>query len=442
MVKDLTKGSLLKNIIRFSLPFLLSYFLQTLYGLADLFIIGQYNGSEVISAVSIGSQVTHMVTVIVVGLAMGSLVMIGRFVGAGKQRDISKTIGNTVTVFAVFGTILTIVLWCLTSFLVGVMSTPSESVLQTTQYLRICFAGIPFIVAYNVISSIFRGMGDSKSPMYFIAIACAVNILLDYIFIGYFDMQASGAAMGTILAQAFSVFISLAVIVKRKIITIRKSDLRLDPLFVRNLFQIGLPVALQDGFIQMSFMVITVIANRRGVEVAAAVGIVEKIISFLFLIPSSMMSTISAIASQSIGADRKDLARKVMFLGMKISLSIGVMFVVLLQFFAGNAVAVFTTENEVIRLGAQYLKSYSYDLAVASVHFCFSGFFVACGYSYISFFHNLLSILLLRIPLAFLASVYFPENLFPMGLASPAGGLLQITICVVAYNLLRKRERI
>ena len=291
MEKNLTSGSVLKNIMYFSLPYLLSYFLQTLYGMADLFIIGQFEGVAGTTAVSIGSQVMHMLTVMIVGLAMGTTVSIGQAIGANDKRRAANAIGNTVTLFAIVAAGMLAILLILVNPILQVMSTPQEAVAGTRIYLTICFVGIPFIIAYNVISSIFRGLGDSKSPMYFIAIACVVNIALDYLFMGAFHMGAAGAALGTTLSQAVSVVISLFVIRKRKMgIALKKQDLRPKRRVMGQILNIGVPVALQDGFIQVAFLVITVIANRRGLNQAAAVGIVEKIISFLFLVPSSMLS--------------------------------------------------------------------------------------------------------------------------------------------------------
>ena len=277
MERNLTTGSVGKNILIFSLPYLLSYFLQTLYGMADLFIIGQFDGVASTTAVSIGSQVMHMLTVMLVGLAMGTTVSIARAVGGRNHKQISENVGNTVTLFFGLSIVLTVVLLLLVRPIVGVMSTPAEAVDGTVAYLTICFLGIPFITAYNIISSIFRGMGDSKSPMYFIAIACAANIALDYLFIGALDFGPAGAALGTTLAQTISVAVSLFMILRRKSISLSKGDFHPRRPVVGQILQIGVPVALQDGLIQIAFIVITIIANRRGLNDAAAVGIVEKI---------------------------------------------------------------------------------------------------------------------------------------------------------------------
>ena len=297
MEKDLTSGSVLKNIFTFSLPYLLSYFLQTLYGMADLFIIGRFEGVASTTAVSIGSQVMHMLTVMLVGVAMGTTVCIGRSVGAGDKKQAAKVIGNTVTLFMVGSVVLAAALVGLVDPIVRLISTPEEAVAGTTAYLTICFIGIPCITAYNVLASIFRGMGDSRSPMCFIAAACVVNIGLDFFFMGALRLGPAGAALGTTLSQAVSVLLALCVILKRKSIRLSKSDFCPRKATMKDILSIGLPVAAQDGFIQVSFMLITIMANQRGLTDAAAVGIVEKIISFLFLVPSSMLSTVSAQAS-------------------------------------------------------------------------------------------------------------------------------------------------
>lgn len=365
MEKDLTTGSVLKNIVFFSLPYLLSYFLQTLYGMADLFIIGQFDGVTSITAVSVGSQVMHMLTVMIVGLAMGATVTIGKAVG-GKQMDqASLAVGNTVTLFmGVAGTVM-IVLLLLVKPIVAVMSTPTAAVPGTITYLTICFIGIPFITAYNIISSIFRGLGDSKSPMYFIIVACGANILLDYLFIGGLHMGAAGA-----------------------------------------------------------------------------VGIVEKIIGVVFLVPSTMLSTVSALSAQNIGAGKHDRATGTLRYALLITVGYGIVVAIVMQFVSYHVVGLFTDDTVVVRLGDQYLRSYIWDTIFAGIHFSFSGYFCAYGLSAISFIHNVLSILCVRIPGAYLASVYYPDTLYPMGLAAPGGSLLSVLICVIAFVMMKKRRHV
>ena len=444
MEKNLTTGSVFRNVIRFSLPYLLSYFLQTLYGMADLFIIGQFEGVASTTAVSIGSQVMHMLTVVIVGLAMGTTVCIGQAVGAGDRRRVAQDFGNTVTLFMAVSVALTAALLVLVRPIVSVMSTPAEAIDGTGAYLTICFAGIPFITAYNVISSIFRGMGDSKSPLYFIAVACAANVVLDYLFMGALHLGPSGAALGTTLSQALSVFVSLAVILKRKSLAVTRSDFRPCRPVMGKILRIGVPISLQDGLIQVAFIVITVIANLRGLNDAAAVGIVEKVMSFLFLVPSSMLSTVSVLGAQNIGAGKPVRALQALRQGVFLTVGFGVLAAVAIQFSADGVVALFTDRSTadgaaVVRLGGQYLRGYVWDCIFAGVHFCFSGFFCACGRSGLSFLHNFLAIVFVRVPGAYLTSQMYPATLYPMGLATAAGSLLSVLICIVAFVALTRR---
>ena len=440
MEKNLTSGSVFKNMMMFSLPYLLSYFLQTLYGMADLFIIGQFEGVASTTAVSVGSQVMHMLTVILVGLAMGTTVAVGQAVGAGDLKKASSAIGNTVTLFLGVSVALTVVLLVCVRPIVGIISTPEEAVEGTIRYLTICFIGIPFITAYNIISSIFRGLGDSKSPMYFIAIACVANIILDYVFMGVFRIGPAGAALGTTISQTISVITALVAMGKKKIgIRVAGRDLKPQGKVMGQLLRVGVPVACQDGLIQVAFIIITIIANRRGLSDAAAVGIVEKIISFVFLVPSSMLSTVSALCAQNIGAGKHDRAAKTLQYAIMITVGFGITVSVLVQFFAEPVVGLFTTDQLVQIMGGQYFRGYIWDCVFAGIHFSFSGYFCAYGRSEFSFLHNITAIVLVRVPGVYLMSKLFADTLYPMGLATACGSLLSVVICVVVYHYLKSR---
>ncbi|MFR0880144.1 MAG: MATE family efflux transporter [Oscillospiraceae bacterium] len=438
MERNLTSGSVLKNIIYFSLPYMLSYFLQTLYGMADLFIIGQFDGVAGTTAVSNGSQVMYMLTVIIVGLAMGTTVNIGKAVGRRDREDISRIIGNTATLFMTISVVLMVVLILLVRLIVSVIGTPSQAVEGSANYLTVCFIGIPFITAYNIISSIFRGMGDSKSPMYFIATACFANIVLDYLFMGVLKLGPTGAALGTTLSQTLSVLISLIYIRKKNTgIELEKSDLKPDKETIGKILKTGIPVSLQDGFIQVAFIIITVIANHRGINDAAAVGIVEKVIGVLFIVPSSMLATVSALSAQNIGAKKYDRAEKTLRYAIILTVSYGIVVATITQFISKLIISLFSPDSTVILLGSEYLTGYSWDCIFAGIHFCFTGYFCAYGKSYIGFVHNIISILFIRIPGSYLASAMFSDTLLPMGFAASAGSVLSILICVGAFIWLK-----
>ena len=440
--KDLTEGSIKRNLIGFSIPYLLSYFLQILYGMVDLYIIGQYCGVESITAVSIGSQIMHMLTVIIIGLAMGTTVVVGQAIGAHNGSRVAAVVGNTITLFLAFSVFLTIVLLAGTTGIVSLIETPAEAVSGTVDYLRICFTGIPFIVAYNIIASIFRGLGDSRSPMYFIAVACVANIILDIVFIGMMDMGAAGAAWGTVLSQTLSVVVSLVMVRKRHTVSVSKTDLKPRREEMKSVLKIGIPIALQDGFIQVSFIVITVIANMRGLTDAAAVGVVEKIIGALFLVPSAMLSAVSAIGAQNIGAHKMWRAKRTLWDSIVMAVGYGLVVSVVIQFVASDVVGIFTDDADVIKSGSEYLRSYIWDTGLAGIHFCFSGFFCACGVSIISFVHNIIAIITMRIPFSYLLSVNYPDSLFPMGIATPMGSLISVIVCIGFYIWMSRKGKL
>lgn len=447
MEKNLTTGSVFKNIVLFSLPYLLSYFLQTLYGMADLYIIGQFEGVASTTAVSIGSQVMHMLTVMIVGLAMGTTVAVGQSVGANDKKKTSMSVGNTVTLFMSLSVVLAAVLYVCVKPIVGIISTPADAVSGAEAYLKVCFIGIPFITAYNIISSIFRGLGDSKSPMYFIAVACVANIALDYLFMGAMHMGPVGAALGTTLSQAVSVITALVAIKIKKLgVAVSKEHFKPEKATIGALLRTGIPIALQDGLIQIAFLIITVIANKRGLDDAAAVGIVEKVISFIFLVPSSMLSAVSALCSQNIGAGKKERAILTLKYAILITTVFGIAVCTAVQFCADGIVSMFTDAANadganVVKLGGQYLRGYIFDCIFAGIHFSFSGYFCACGRSEISFMHNVIAVFLVRVPMVYLMSKMFADSLFPMGLATSAGSLLSVTICVIAFAVISRKDR-
>ena len=440
--KDLTQGSILGNIMTFSLPYIFAYFLQILYGLADLFVIGRYCDVDSTTAVSNGAQVMYLVTCVVIGLAMGTTVKTAHAIGAKDNRRAAQIIGNTATMFLGLSLVLAVGLLAFRNGIVSLMDTPMEAVMGTRDYLTVCFIGIPFIMAYNIIASIFRGLGDSKSPMYFVAVACVVNIILDFFFIGYCGWGAMGAALGTTLSQMASVGFALFAIRRHKeVFDVHRHDFKPRWDVISGILKIGFPIAMQDGFIQIAFIVITVIANGRGLYDAAAVGIVEKFIGLVFIVPSAMLSTVSAIASQNIGAMQVSRAQRTMWYAMGITTTYGIIVAIVLQFIPDLAVRIFSDDAQVVSMGGEYLRGYVWDCVFAGLYFCFSGFVTACGYSIIFFAHNFLSIICARIPLVYLASEAYPETLYPMGLATCLGSVLSVVICISVYAWMSRHRK-
>ena len=448
MKDHLTEGSVGRAVLRFSLPYLLSCLLQSLYGMADLYVMGRYADTAGTTAVSVGSQVMHVLTVLIMGLAMGTTVTTARAKGAEagegnrtEAREVCRAVGTSVTLFGGVSLGLTVVMLCMVKPVVAFMATPTDAVSACAAYLTVCFIGIPCITAYNIISAIYRAAGDPLTPLFFVGTACAVNVGLDFLLTGVCGLGAAGVALGTVLAQAVSAVLAVVHTRRTGFIRLKREDLLPDRAVIKEILRIGLPVMIQDGLIQVTFIVITVIANRRGLDDAAAVGIVEKMIGLFFMVPSAMLSTASALCSMCFGAGKDKRAGEILRFCVCAALAWGLGISVLMQFAAEGFVGLFSDSPSVVRLGGTYLRGYIWDCAMAGVHFSFSGYFCARGRSELSFIHNLLSMLCVRIPGAYFGSLYFPDTLFPMGMASTCGSLLSVVICAVFLLRMTGREK-
>ncbi len=438
-MNDLTTGSIGKGLTRFAIPYLCAVFLQTLYGMVDLFVVGLYNTASTTSAVSIGSQVMHMATVVIAGFVMGTTVLVGRDKGAQDEEGIARSVASSFGFFMPLGLVMTVVALLCAGGITSLMLTPAEAVAETNAYLQLCFWGVPFIVLYNVCASVFRGMGDSNRPLIFVGVACVVNIALDFALVGGLGLGAAGAALATVIGQACSAITALVVLLRSGGAMAPRS-VKLHGRSLKQILAVGTPVAFQDGLIQVAFIVITVIANSRGLIASSSVGIVEKIIGFLFLVPSAFLAALSAFTAQNIGAGKPERARKGLAFALAVTVVYGLVMAIYCQFLPGTLVGLFTNDSAVYAAGCEYLRSYAWDAAFAAIHFCFSGYFCGSERSIVSFIHNLASIVLMRIPGAYLASIIFPDSLYPMGWAAPAGSLLSAAICVAVYAAIRRRE--
>lgn len=437
---DLTRGSVFRNLIQFAWPYLLACFLQTFYGVADLLIAGLYNGATVTSAISIGSQLMHMITLLLAGFAMAVTVLTGQAFGAGDHGKFRQVAGNAIVGFTWLALISCLVALPMTSPLLSILQTPPEAYGNAHAYTQICFFGIPLIAAFSVISAIFRGAGDTRSPMGCVAVAGFFNIVLDFLFMGHFGLGATGAAYATVIAQLFSV-ISAGIMIRRipQIKSLKREDFRVQAPIMKGLLKIGVPTASQDGLIQIAFLVITGIANARGLYVSAAVGIVEKLICFFFLVPTSMLAAVSAIAAQNRGASLHERSFEVLRDGLVVVFVYGMVIGIGIQPIAGWVIALFTNDQAVIVLGTQYIRTYIFDAAFAGLHFCFSGFFCAYELARWTFIHNAFSALCIRIPGTWLASWLFPATLYEMGAVAPVGSIVSTLICVSVFYHYKKR---
>ncbi|MBP3366158.1 MAG: MATE family efflux transporter [Treponema sp.] len=432
---NLTQGNVRRILLFFALPYLAANVLQALYGATDLFVVGRYNTPSAISAVNIGSQIMQIITSFVIGCSMGCTVMTGKYIGENEGGRSAKVFGSTVLLFAVFAVVITPVMIGLAPCIVRLMQTPGEALSEATTYVAVCAIGIPFIIIFNVTAAILRGMGDSKTPMIIVAIACVINVGGDFLLTGLLKMGVLGVAIATSSAQLISSLVGVILMLKRKFpFAFCKKDLHPDKEECRNILKVGLPIALQDTLINISFIILTVIANLRSLISSSAVGVVEKLILFMFLVPSSMLSAISAFTAQNIGAKKPERALSATKFGMLITAIFGVIMCALSWICPQILTGIFSKDTQVIAEANEYLKTYSIDCILVAITFCINGYLCGQGKSNITFAHNVISIFLVRIPAAYALSKTFPATMPPMGLASPLGSVASIVILCIYFK--------
>ena len=427
---NLTQGSVPKVLLQFAVPFLIANVLQALYGGADLFVVGQYDDSASVAAVAIGSQVMQTITGIILGITTGTTVLIAIAIGAKDDRKVAFTIGSSVWLFSIVGVLLTLVMVAFHGQITELMHTPAEAMADTKNYILVCSAGILFIIGYNVVCGILRGLGDSKTPLYFVGLACVINIMLDFILVGYFHWGATGAAIATVTAQGVSFGIALWFLYRHGFhFDFSRKDIRLNRNLSKKIMVLGAPIALQDALINVSFLIITVIVNQMGVIASASLGVVEKIIVFAMLPPMAISSAVATMTAQNYGAGLIKRMNKCLASGIGIALVFGVSVCVYSQFLPETLTAFFTKDAAVVAM-AEYLRGYSIDCIIVSFVFCINSYFSGQGNSLFPMIHSLIATFLFRIPLSYWFSQMDSSSLFIMGFAPPISTVVSLLICI------------
>lgn len=442
-MSNLTKGKISTTLLKFAIPVLFASLLQALYGAADLFVVGQFSDSAAVSAVAIGSQVMQTITGIILGISMGGTILIGRRIGEKNAEGTAKAIGSLSILFILFAIILTPLMFLATNSAISLMHTPLEAISFTRQYIIICSLGIPFIIGYNAVSGIFRGLGDSKTPVYFVLIACIVNIIVDVVLVGVLKFGAIGAAIATISSQAISFIISLIYMIKKGFsFEINKKHFKLDKESVKYILIVGFPLALQDALVNISFLIITAVINTMGLVASAAVGVVEKIIIFAMLPPTAFGSAVSAMTAQNIGAGEIKRAKTVLRYGIIYSLIFGVLAMIYSQLYPETLTSIFSNDINVVKVAGEYLKSFSIDCIMVSFVFCMNGYFSGQGKSTISLIHSLIATFGFRIPLTYFISRIDGVTLYELGLAAPISTFVSIIICFGYFYWQNRKEKL
>lgn len=439
---DFTQGDIFLPLLRFSLPILAALILQTAYGAVDLWMVGRFATAADVSAVSTGSQLMHTITCVVTGLTMGTTVMLGQTLGQGKGEEAGSIIGSSIALFSLIAALLTAFTILGAEWLARITQVPEEAISPSLSYIRMCGAGLCFITAYNVFGSIFRGMGDSKPPLMTVAIACAVNVAGDYLLVAVLGLGALGAAIATVCAQGVSVAVSLLVVSRRGLgFPFSPRDIRFHRVKVGRILRLGTPVALQDGLVSISFLVILSIVNSLGLVASAGVGVAEKLCGFIMLVPSAFSQSVTTFVAQNVGAGRLDRARKCLGQGILASLCFGVV-IGYLSFFHGSVLAgLFNGDPAIVSAAADYLRAYAIDVLMTSFLFPFIGYFNGRGSTGFVMVQGLVGAFCIRIPVSFFMSRLLPVSLFRVGLATPCSSLAQILLCGGYFLWLRSKDK-
>ena len=438
---DFTQGSILKKLSLFMLPILGALVLQAAYGAVDLLVVGRFGSTAGLSAVSTGSQVLNLVTFVVTQLAMGVTVLIARCLGEKKPEQIGAVLGGAAVVFAIFSVGIFAVLVGFARPLSALMQAPEEAIDLTASYVSICGSGIFFIVAYNLLSAIFRGLGDSRSPLLFVLVACVVNIAGDLLLVAVFKMDAAGAAIATVAAQAVSVGFAVGMLLKKKLpFAFRRSDFRLNPQ-CRKFLGIGLPLALQELLTQLSFLALCAFVNRLGLTASSGYGVASKIVNFAMLIPSALMQSMASFVAQNVGANNPERAKKSMLTGIGIGLVFGCTVFALVMFKGDVLAGIFSPDAEVVQKGFAYLKGFAPETIVTAVLFSMIGYFNGNNQTLWVMVQGLIQTLLVRLPLAYFMSIQPDASLTKIGLAAPVSTAVGIVLNVSYYVYWTRKSR-
>lgn len=430
---DFTQGSILKKLFWFMLPILGALILQAAYGAVDLLVVGKFGSTAGLSAVSTGSQVLNLVTFVVTQFAMGITVLIARYIGEKKTGQIGKVLGGGVVVFTIISIGLFIFMVCFARLISVLMQAPTEAVSLTTVYVRICGSGIFFIVAYNVLAAIFRGLGDSRSPLIFVFVACIVNIVGDMLLVAGLHMDAAGAALATVLAQAVSVVCAIVMLFRKKLpFSIAKSDFRLNKQ-CRKFLEIGLPLALQEFLTQLSFLALCAFVNSLGLEASSGYGVACKIVNFAMLIPSSLMQSMASFVSQNVGAGNKKRARQAMFTGIGIGAAFGCVVFCIVMFKGDVLAGCFSNDAAVIQKGFEYLKGFAPETILTAVLFSMIGYFNGNNKTLWVMIQGLTQTLLVRLPMAYIMSIQPNASLTNIGIAAPTSTVVGIVLNIIFF---------
>ena len=438
---NLTEGPLFSSVLRFTLPFLLSNLLQTLYGTVDTLVIGNCGSASGVSAVACGSQLLNLFTFLAIGLSAGGTVLVSQCIGARDDRQAARIVGNLIIDFAAISVVLTILASAFSPVFLTWLNVPAQAMAEATTYMRICSLGIPLIIGYNIVCALLRAMGDSKSPLIFVAVACGINIVADVLLTGVLGLGVTGVAIATASAQGLSFVFSLIFLMRRGMsFAFGRRDIRFDGRTTGNIFRVGIPMGVQSVLINISFMFITAIINTMGLSASAAMGIGDKIVSFTFMPQSAFSASVAVVVAQNFGAGKMERAHKAVGYAIGVSMAIETLCFLVCVLFPGFMPSLFTDDAEVVAMAGLYMKAYSIDGILTAISFNLSALLNGCGRTTFNMAQNLIATFLGRIPATWLFSRMANTNLFLIGCAAPASTALSIIMLVVYIQVSKKKK--
>ena len=438
---DFTEGRVFLPLMRFAIPLLGALFLQSMYSAIDILILGKFTDAVNVSAVSTGSFIMATLTFIIVGMASGTTILLGNRIGQKRFDEAGDVVGASICLFVILSAVITIVMPIAAGAVSRLMQVPTEAIVPCTQYIRICCFGAVFICGYNILGAVFRGIGDSRTPLLAVAIAGVLNVAGDLLFVVVIQWGAAGAALATVIAQALSLMICLVIIHFRQLpFAFSRRNIRFDRAIISRVVGLGFPIALQDLLVSISFLVVTAIINRLGVIASAGVGVAEKVCAFIMLVPSAYMQSVSAFVAQNVGAGNYHRAHKALIYGIGSSLAAGAV-IGIVTFFRGDLMAaIFTNDSDVVRIAHDYLRAYSIDCLLVSFLFCFLGYFNGCSRTQFIMWQGIIGAFCVRIPVSYLMSQITPVSVFFIGLATPSATIVQICLCVVYFIIVARKH--
>ncbi|MCH5211290.1 MAG: MATE family efflux transporter [Oscillospiraceae bacterium] len=433
-INDFTTGSIPKAMLRFSLPFFLTSLIQSLYNIADIMVISRFCGTAGVAGAAIGGNILNTATYTIIGLCNGGAIMTAQYAGMKSDKDIKETINTTFGLMLILSVVFTAAALILSDKILTLLNTPAEAFEQTKSYFSVCMFGAVFIFGYNTVCAVLRGLGDSKTPMYFGIGACVLNIFLDLLLVGGFNMNASGAALATIISQASALLGCIIYLKKRSFIfDFKLSGFRIIPKKAVDILKLGLPGAIQSAIVSGGFLIVSSITNSLGVNAASGVAVAAKINNFAQMPANSIGMAVSSMVGQNVGAEKFDRARGTLKTGIAVSLCIGALLFLFVESFPLQLMGLLVDDAEVLSEALPYLRVTAFDYLLVALIFPLNGLCNGSGHTLFTMIPSIFSSVIARIPVAVFCVRTLNLGLLGVGISTPTGTISAIIICAVYY---------